>query len=125
MFLLADGVTSEQILAILTPIAVCVAALINYFASRDAANKVAQVKTDLENVHESSAAKLDQIKATGEITHALVNNRMGAVLKTLATVSRQLANMTNNPKDMANAEVAENMAEEHDKRQAVVDKDFP
>src|SRR5690242_17714740 len=118
-------VTPEQVVTLLTPLAVIIAAVLNWLIARDAAKKAEKVKVALEQnqgmIAEHLAKtkedlkadqavindKLDSVVATGEITHTLVNNRMGAVLKTLAEMARQLATLTGKPSDAAAANAAE------------------
>lgn len=86
-----------------------------------AADKAAEVKTDLAVNQRNNNEKLDAIKDTGEITHALVNARMGAVLKSVAEMSRRIADMTKFPEDIAAAEAAAEVSLDHEKKQRLAD----
>lgn len=73
-------------------------------------------------LHERDARKLDRIAETGEKTHTLVNSNMGAQLRLVATTSRRLSQLTNEPVDIEAAELAEKLLKDHDAKQAVVDR---
>lgn len=144
--MLLAQVTIESVIALLTPLAVIVAGIVNYITASKAAaaaialkndlknnqmkidtkldtaaRKTAEVKTDLATSQGKINDDLKAIKSTGEITHALVNARMGAVLKSVAEMSRRIADMTKFPEDIAAAEAAAEISLDHEKKQRIAD----
>jgi hypothetical protein len=55
-------------------------------------------------------------------THTLVNSNMGVQLRLTATFARRLADITNSPEDIAAANQADDLYQEHVKKQDIVDK---
>lgn len=95
---------------------------------KKAAEKVAEVASDLKASSSDSNTKLDGLIAQSadqtkvmDATHTLVNNAMAAQLRLNKAVTRRLANMTGDPIDIEAADVAEIAYDEHQKKQQVVD----
>jgi hypothetical protein len=89
----------------------------------EAANKVEQVARATaqtnEEVRNSTEAASQQLTSI----HTLVNANMGAQLKISAIALRRLAMLTHNEQDIQAAVVAEKLLYEHEKKQAIVDKE--
>ena len=65
--------------------------------------------------------QLAAMARVGKDTHTLVNNAMGVQLELYAKKARDMANMTNNPIDIEEANLAESKLKDHLAKQAVVD----
>lgn len=79
------------------------------------------VKNTLEVNTASSNRKLDTLVEVTHATHTLVNANMGVQLRLNQTVTRRLADLTHDPEDERAAELAAQMYQEHQEKQAVVD----
>ena len=74
-----------------------------------------EVKKALQATNKTQDQKLSSI-------HTLVNSNMGAQLKISAIALRRVADLTKHPNDVAAADVAEKLLDEHEAKQATVDK---
>jgi X-X-X-Leu-X-X-Gly heptad repeat protein len=90
-------------------------------AAKAAAVLVAEVKTTLVTTDNHVASKLDKIQQIADDTHVLVNNAMGQQLRMHAQKARQVADLTKDPLDIADAKLAEEALAVHLKKQARVD----
>lgn len=70
------------------------------------------------------SSELRQIKKTGDETHILVNRNMSAQLKISANALRALARLTMDADDIAAAELAEKMMQEHEIKIRKMDQDI-
>lgn len=129
-FVVATGVVGSvlspsNVVSILGFCGVVTVSLLGLIKANDTSDKVAEVKVDLARSSQNTGEKLDNIEKTGEKVHTLVNSNMGVQLKLNASLSRQVANLTSDPKAKAEAtkaaELAESLLSEHEKKQAVVD----
>jgi len=86
--------------------------------------KTALKKTDaaLQKVGLENKKKLDDISAVGQATHMLVNSKMRPMLEKSVSQAERIAELTNLPEDMKEAEDARAKLEEHNEAQAVVDR---
>jgi len=87
-----------------------------------AAIRVAEVAATLKEGTESNAKKLNELGVVIGATHTLVNNAMAVQLGLNAAMATRLADLTHDPIDMAAAEQATKLYAEHQKKQAIVDK---
>jgi hypothetical protein len=90
-------------------------------AAKAAAVLVAEVKTTLVTTDSHVSSKLDKIQQIADDTHVLVNNAMGQQLRMHAQKARQVADLTKDPLDIADANLAEEALSVHLKKQARVD----
>jgi hypothetical protein len=90
-------------------------------AAKAAAVLVAEVKTNLATTDNHVSSKLDKIQQIADDTHVLVNNAMGQQLRMHAQKARQVADLTKDPLDEADAKLAEEALSLHLKKQARVD----
>ena len=72
---------------------------------------------------EATDRKLAEIAETGEKVHVLVNSSMSAQLKISMVALKRIAELTEHPDDMAAAELATKLYNEHQKKQEVVDSE--
>lgn len=89
------------------------------------AQKAEEVKATLEVHTAVTDARLSELKSVAHETHTLVNSNMGVQLKLNAAVTRRLAGLTGHADDLAAADLAEQMYQEHLKKQAQVDAAKP
>lgn len=87
-----------------------------------AARQVKQVKESLAASDEQLHSRLDEMAATGQATHVLVNSNMGEQLKLNALLSRRMADLTKIPEDIQAAKCAEAKLQDHESKQAMVDR---
>jgi hypothetical protein len=87
----------------------------------EAAVQVKEVKSTLETSTSEAMGRIADLQKVTNDTHTLVNSNMGVQLKLNASVTRRLAVMTGNADDIAVADLAQSMYDEHVKKQAVVD----
>lgn len=80
-----------------------------------ATSKAEEVRATLES------SKIDTDAKLGEI-HTLVNSNMERQLRLTAAALRRIANLTKDPKDKKAAVLAEDLLQEHIKKQAIVDR---
>lgn len=99
--------TTEQITALVTPLAAVVIAYLQYNQRRDT---------------KAQGVKLDAVQALGEQTHILVNSNMGTSLLTTSNLAQRVADLTQKPEDAAVATDTRQKYDEHMAKQAVVDK---
>lgn len=88
------------------------------------AEKAEQVKTTLEVSTKKTDAALIGLARVAKDTHTLVNSNMGIQLKLHAATSKRLALISKDPDDIAAAELAELLFQEHNKKQAIVDSSY-
>lgn len=114
-------------LAIIGLIAMAVKELFDRQRGKDAAAKVEETAVRLEKSNIKTAEKLEEIAKVGEATHDLSNSAMGEQKQMLAATARAKANLSQDPVDIAAAEVAEAHYRDHLAKQAKVDskKDQP
>jgi hypothetical protein len=86
-----------------------------------AAEKVERVAEVAARAEATTQTKLAEIARVGVDTHTLVNSNMGVQLKLNAALSRRIADYTRNADDIAAADLAQLLYDEHLKKQAVVD----
>lgn len=86
-----------------------------------AAVKVEEVKETLMTATADSRKEILELRDVADRTHVLVNSSMGAALRLTASVSRTLANLTNDPVHRENARVADEAVRFHDAQQVKVD----
>jgi hypothetical protein len=87
--------------------------------------KAEEVKTTLATTTAANDAKLTELKATTDATHAAINSGLGVQLRLHAQVSRRLAQLSGLPADQTVAEAAEKAAAEHERQQAATAKLAP
>ena len=66
--------------------------------------------------------KINRIERVGIDTHTLVNNNMRIQLKLNMELARRMAKVSETEEDMKIADTAEEVYEEHLRKQAIVDK---
>lgn len=95
---------------------------------KDAAIKVAEVKSTLQVTTEKQAEKLEDIARKGDeniligkANHVLLNSNMAAQLKISAVALRRIADLTKGSGDDEAAILAEKLLEEHDAKQSELD----
>jgi hypothetical protein len=88
--------------------------------AKTAGAKVEEVRQDLLESSTVTSKKLANIQLTSDKTHAFVNGNMTAQLRKHAAACRRLAYLTQDPQDVANAEMAERDLEEHLEKQSIV-----
>lgn len=86
-----------------------------------AAQKVEEVKAALVEKDENMDVRLDGIVKMGVRNHVLLNSNMGIQLKSNAALSRWKADQTGKPEDKAAADEAQDMYEEHQRKQTQLD----
>lgn len=91
-------------------------------------HKVKEVKETLAAVTASTDEKLGSLasaaedsKRVGNAIHTLVNANMGAQLSISAVALRRIADLTKDPGDIAMADRAQRLLEEHTAQQDIVD----
>ncbi len=82
--------------------------------TQKAAVKVEEVKETLQTTSMATSNKLEAIAKMGESIHTLVNSNMLAQLKISMVALSRVADVTNDPKDRAAAELAEKLYREHE-----------
>lgn len=107
--------------SLIAAVMTCVLAYMSHQMDR-AATAVAEVKETLTQTNADESKQLKDIAKTGEATHILVNSAMGAQLKLSAQTSRFKANTTKDPTDIAAAELAERLLQEHQEKQHRMDR---
>lgn len=86
-----------------------------------AATKVKEVAVSLKETTKAVDAKLDDIAATANITHKLVNSAMGIQLELHRDTTQQLAMLAPTELNIKTAEKAKQAYEEHIRKQAEAD----
>jgi hypothetical protein len=96
---------------------------------KQTAAKVLDVKKDLQVVNENQDHKLEDLATVaiatqkqGEAIHTLVNSNMGVQLRIASVALDRVAELTNHPEDIAAASLAKKQLQEHEAKQATVDK---
>ncbi len=115
IFAVSDVVWQSIIAAICTII-------LGYFQYR-AAQKVKEVKRDLDVHNEAVGGHMEEMARVGRSTHALVNSAMAAQLRLAAMKARALADVQPTKDNIRDAELAETLLVEHIRKQEVADKD--
>lgn len=87
--------------------------------------KVEQVAEKLVLTEQATDAKLKDIAVVVDATHKLSNSKMGIALRTAKDLTRRLAEISKDPKDIASADQAEAQYNEHQRQQEKVDAVFP
>lgn len=117
MLAVVSDVVMTALYAALTGLIV---ATTNVFVYRLAALKVEAVRVDLKVNNATHTAKLDDIAATGEKTHTLVNGATEAHLKLVVELSRWKADHEPTPENKNALKLAEQKLAEHVEQQRVV-----
>jgi hypothetical protein len=91
-------------------------------ASIVAAQKVEQVQNDLESRAKAGDRRLDSLAVVAHSTHVLVNNNMAVQLALNMSVTKRLADITNDQSDIDAYNHSSKMYYNHMERQAVVDE---
>jgi len=113
--------TPESIIALATPLAVIVAAVLQQMSANKAKADRVEIKDTAAVAVERNERKLETIAKTAESVHILVNSSMSAQLKISAVALRRVADLTRHPDDAAAAELAEKLLAEHEAKQKLVD----
>jgi hypothetical protein len=113
--------TPESIIALATPLAVIIAAVIQKLDARKARVGTEAVRTTLETASTNADAKMASIEATGDKVHVLVNSRMGMQLKIAALAFRRVADLTKHPSDVEAWQMSEKLLRDHEAQQRIVD----
>src|SRR4029077_5201260 len=90
-------------------------------ASDKAAVKVEQVAAKQADAVENTGKKLEEMAKVGIATHMLANSAMGEQKRLLAVKARAMANELPTPANIAEADAAEQVWAEHQRKQAVLD----
>ena len=104
-----------------TAIAVVVAAVSSARAAREAAAHTAEVKSDLQKTATATDIKLDSMAKVGIATHKLTNSAMQLMLQKDLLKSQRIAELTNDPADSLEADVAKKALEAHVEKQRQLD----
>ncbi len=99
--------TADAAIALATPIAVIIAAVLQQLSAIKA--------------RKASTVKLEAVAKTTEEIHTLVNSSMSAALKTSFFALRRVADLTKHQDDIAAWQIAEKAYREHEAKQRVVD----
>ena len=92
-------------------------------ASSDATDqKTEEVKQALLVSNTEQIRQLGEIQAVGETTHTLVNSQHGLALRSLATALAKIAEISGQDADKQAALDAESIAQEHERKQSVLDQ---
>lgn len=90
-------------------------------ANKQTAERVETVRTDLETKNHLVDGKLEDIKKVSGAIHTLVNSSYGAQLLISSVALRRIADLTDDPKDIAAADMADQLLADHNAQQSVVD----
>ena len=116
---------SQDLIQLASLIALVYLAIDARRTSNRAAARAEEVKATLENSTYRQEKKMDGIAKTGEAVHVLVNSKLGSVLRSLAIVLEDKANISGSTADRIAADVAKREADEHDAKQGIVDANDP
>ena len=120
---MTEAVQIALIVAVGPTLAVIVTGIVQLKTAWAAAARVEAVATDLAISNMATDTTLEQIKATGETTHKLVNGALTAQMKVAAVALRRVADVTGDDGDSKAAQVAEDALAEHIAKQPKVGND--
>lgn len=111
--------------ALTTIIVILSQVLSTHLISRSERN-TAEIKKELDLNNNGLGTKLDNIEATGDQTHAIVNGHSVAQDQVVATTTKALAVITKDPNDILTAKIAADKYKKNIEQQEILDaKAFP
>lgn len=111
---LAVSDTATVLTVLIPSLCTVTLAVITLYGNRDAAKKVADVKTTLKASTEAVADEMAGIKEVTVKTLEKVNGHVSINLKALAAATRQLAELTKTPQHRQEADAAEKAVKDHE-----------
>lgn len=93
----------------------------DYKRQDEVAARLQKVEEERIIAAKNTETKINEIVKVGAITHSLVNSAMGVQLKINAVALKRLAELTNDPKDIEAADLAEIALQQHLEKQEVLD----